>query len=128
MLDYIVLQCRHYYLSMFLTISQPPDLIIEPATWHFNIKEGYFNIYLFNLLVIYGYYNKDSLITHWLNYRSKGLIKIKTILLLKPLYNLLSLILKDFTYSTTLNFKYLFLNKRLIIKKAFLLDLYTILN
>jgi hypothetical protein len=21
---------------MFLTISQPPDLITEPATWHFN--------------------------------------------------------------------------------------------
>jgi hypothetical protein len=36
MLAYIVLQCGYYYLSMFLTISQPPDLITEPATWHFN--------------------------------------------------------------------------------------------
>ena len=36
MLDFIVLQCRYHYLSMFLTISQPPDLITEPATWHFN--------------------------------------------------------------------------------------------
>jgi hypothetical protein len=39
MLDFIVLQCRYHYLSMFLTISQPPDLITEPATWHFN-KRG----------------------------------------------------------------------------------------
>jgi hypothetical protein len=39
MLNYIVLQCGHHYLSMFLTISQPPDLTTEPATWHFNILE-----------------------------------------------------------------------------------------
>jgi hypothetical protein len=25
---------------MFLTISQPPDLITELAIWHFNTKEG----------------------------------------------------------------------------------------
>jgi hypothetical protein len=55
-------------------------------------------------------------------------MKIKTILLLKPSYDLLSLVLKDFTYSTTLNFKYSFLSKRLIVKRAFLLDLYTILD
>jgi hypothetical protein len=36
MLACIVLQCRHYYILMFLTIYQPPDLITEPATWHFN--------------------------------------------------------------------------------------------
>jgi hypothetical protein len=36
MLACIVLQCRYYYLSIFLTISQPPDLTTEPATWHFN--------------------------------------------------------------------------------------------
>jgi hypothetical protein len=35
MLAFIVLQCRYHYLSMFLTISQPPDLITEPATWAF---------------------------------------------------------------------------------------------
>jgi hypothetical protein len=35
MLDCIVLQCGYYYLSMFLTIYQPPDLT-EPATWYFN--------------------------------------------------------------------------------------------
>jgi hypothetical protein len=35
MLDFIVLQCRNHYLSMFLTISQPPDLTTEPATWSF---------------------------------------------------------------------------------------------
>jgi hypothetical protein len=83
---------------------------------------------LLNLLVIYGYYSKDGLITHWLNHRGKGLIKIKTILLLKPPHDLLSLILKDFTYSTTLNFKHLFPSERLIIKRAFLLDLYAILD
>jgi hypothetical protein len=43
MLFGIVLQCRYHYLSMFLTISQPPDLTTEPATWHFN------NIFLFSL-------------------------------------------------------------------------------
>jgi hypothetical protein len=36
MLACIVLQCRYHYLSMFLTISQPPDLTTEPASWHFN--------------------------------------------------------------------------------------------
>jgi hypothetical protein len=35
----IVLQCGHHYLSMFLTISQPPDLTTEPATWYFNMAE-----------------------------------------------------------------------------------------
>ena len=40
MLDYIVLQCRHHYLSMFLTICQPPDLTTEPATWHFNTRNN----------------------------------------------------------------------------------------
>ena len=35
MLDFIVLQCRYHYLSMFLTISQPLDLTTEPATWSF---------------------------------------------------------------------------------------------
>jgi hypothetical protein len=25
---------------MFLTISQPPDLTTEPATWHFNIYDA----------------------------------------------------------------------------------------
>jgi hypothetical protein len=83
---------------------------------------------LLDLLVIYGYYSEDGLITHWLNYRGKGLIKIETILLLKPPYNPSSLILKDFTYSTILNFKHLFLNKRLTVKRVFLLDLYTILD
>ena len=37
MLDCIVLQCGYHYLSMFLTIYQPPDLT-EPATWHFNTE------------------------------------------------------------------------------------------
>jgi hypothetical protein len=32
----IVLQCGYHYISMFLTIYQPPDLTTEPATWHFN--------------------------------------------------------------------------------------------
>jgi hypothetical protein len=36
MLNYIVLQCGYHYLSMFLTIYQPPGLTTEPATWHFN--------------------------------------------------------------------------------------------
>jgi hypothetical protein len=36
MLDCIVLQCGYHYLSMFLTIYQPPDLTTEPAIWHFN--------------------------------------------------------------------------------------------
>jgi hypothetical protein len=36
MLACIVLQCGHHYISMFLTIYQPPDLTTEPATWHFN--------------------------------------------------------------------------------------------
>jgi hypothetical protein len=83
---------------------------------------------LLDLLVIYGYYSEDGLITHWLNHRGKGLIKIKTILLLKPPHDLLSLILKDFTYSTALNFKYPFPSKRLTVKRAFLLNLYIILN
>jgi hypothetical protein len=39
MLACIVLQCRYHYLSMFLTIYQPPDLTTEPATWHFNIAD-----------------------------------------------------------------------------------------
>jgi hypothetical protein len=38
MLACIVLQCGYHYLSMFLTIYQPSDLITEPATWHFNSK------------------------------------------------------------------------------------------
>jgi hypothetical protein len=38
MLSFIVLQCGHHYISMFLTIYQPPDLTTEPATWHFNTK------------------------------------------------------------------------------------------
>jgi hypothetical protein len=38
MLACIVLQCGYHYLSMFLTIYQPPDLITEPATWHFNTE------------------------------------------------------------------------------------------
>jgi hypothetical protein len=44
MLACIVLQCRYHYLSMFLTISQPPDLITEPATWHFNN----IHVYIYN--------------------------------------------------------------------------------
>jgi hypothetical protein len=36
MLNYIVLQCRYHYISMFLTIYQPPNITTEPATWHFN--------------------------------------------------------------------------------------------
>jgi hypothetical protein len=36
MLAYIVLQCGHHYILMFLTIYQPLNLITEPATWHFN--------------------------------------------------------------------------------------------
>jgi hypothetical protein len=83
---------------------------------------------LLDLLVIYGYYSEDGLITHWLNYRGKGLIKIETILLLKPPYNPLSLILKDFTYSTILNFKHLFLSKRLMVEGVFLLNLYIVLG
>ena len=83
---------------------------------------------MLDLLVIYGYYSEDSLVTHWLNHRGKGLIKIETILLLKPPYDLLSLVLKDFTYSIALNFKYLFLSKRLTVRRAFLLDLYAILD
>jgi hypothetical protein len=46
MLNYIILQCGHHYLSMFLTISQPPDLTTEPASWHFNIKFLYILIIL----------------------------------------------------------------------------------
>jgi hypothetical protein len=83
---------------------------------------------LLNLLVICGYYGEDGLITYWLNYRGKGLIKIETILLLKPPHDLLSLVLKDFTYSITLNFKHLFPSKRLTVKRVFLLNLYTILD
>jgi hypothetical protein len=47
MLACIVLQCGHHYISMFLTIYQPPDLTTEPATWHFN-NLSYF--YLQNLV------------------------------------------------------------------------------
>jgi len=83
---------------------------------------------LLNLLVIYGYYSEDGLITHRLNYRGKGLIKIETILLLKPSHDLLSLVLKDFTYSTALNFKHLFPSERLIVRRAFLLNLCVILD
>ena len=83
---------------------------------------------MLNLSVIYGYYSEDGLVTHWLNYKGKGLIKIETILLLKPPYDLLSLVLKDFTYSTALNFKHLFLSERLIVKRAFLFNLYIILD
>jgi hypothetical protein len=39
MLPCIVLPCGYHYLSMFLTISQPPDLTTEPATWYFNITQ-----------------------------------------------------------------------------------------
>jgi len=31
---------------MFLTISQPPHLITEPATWHFNNKSKAFYLAL----------------------------------------------------------------------------------
>jgi hypothetical protein len=83
---------------------------------------------LLDLLVIYGYYSEDGLITYQLNHKGKGLIKIETILLLKPPYDLSSLILKDFTHSATLNFKHLFPSKRLTVKRAFLLNLCAILD
>ena len=83
---------------------------------------------MLDLLVICGYYSEDGLITHRLDHKGKGLIKIETILLLKPPYNPSSLISKDFTHSTALNFKYLFSSKRLIVKRAFLFNLYIILN
>jgi hypothetical protein len=41
MLDYIVYSTKHLYISMFLTIYQPPDLTTEPATWHFNTKQNH---------------------------------------------------------------------------------------
>jgi hypothetical protein len=83
---------------------------------------------LLNLLVIYGYYSKDSLITHQLNHRGKCLIEVKAILLFKAPHHLISLISKNFTHYTILNFKYLLLYKRLIVKRVFLLNLYIILD
>jgi delta24-sterol reductase len=34
----LVIQCGYHYLSMLLTIYQPPNLTTEPATWHFNTE------------------------------------------------------------------------------------------
>ena len=83
---------------------------------------------MLDLLVIYGYYSEDSLITYWLNHRGKCLIEVEAILLFKAPHYLMSLISKNFTYRTTLDFKYLLLCERLMVRRAFLFDLCAILD
>jgi hypothetical protein len=54
MLACIVLQCGHHYISMFLTIYQPPDLTTEPASGILTLS--------INSFLFYTYYNLNTLL------------------------------------------------------------------
>jgi hypothetical protein len=70
---------------------------------------------LFDFLVICGRENEDGLIRHRLDYRSKGLVEIQALLLLKTTDDPAGLIPEDLFICSTLDFEDLFTRKRLAI-------------